>query len=473
MSCCQIGGDEQTFLSATKGMCRECREIVDARYVARGERVFLERHCPSHGKQTALVARRLSSYLEMMRTPPGGQPPRRVLTERQGGCPTSCGPCSFHGQNCHLPVFSITNACDLRCPICFTYNRTDQTFFMSEEAFVEQIDFVIDAAGPVDLVNITGGEPTLHPELPRLLRHARRPEIGRITVNTNGLNLARNPGLARELADLGVYLILSFDTFNPRTSQAIHGRDIVEAKLSALETAERYGIPTTLLMVLIKSVNEADLAPVVELALSRDIVRSLTIQTMTYTGQGGGEFLPRAHLPVDEVEELIEAATSGRIPRAAFMPLPSAHPLCYGVAYLMSHGGATHCLTELLDKSTIGQYLQEGYLLRPSDELEIELKQAIDRLWSEGGDPEVLSTLKSMMTDLFPAQPITVAERQRRAEKQLKTIYVHAHMDEDTWELGRAVRCPDQVPVDGKQLIGACNYNLFYRMRDERFWVTR
>ena len=55
-----------------------------------------------------------------------------------------------------------------------------------------------------------------------------------------------------------------------------------------------------------------------------------------------------------------------------------------------------------------------------------------------------------------------------------KTIYL---AKEAARELGRAMRCPDQVPVfrPGKdahdRLIGACNYNLFYRQQDERFWV--
>ena len=62
-------------------------------------------------------------------------------------------------------------------------------------------------------------------------------------------------------------------------------------------------------------------------------------------------------------------------------------------------------------------------------------------------------------------------ERQRRAEKRVKTIYVHAHMDEDTFEVGRAMRCPDQVPVHAERLVGACAYNLHHRQRDARFWV--
>ena len=49
----------------------------------------------------------------------GRKPPRL-------GCPHDCGPCTWHASPCQLPVLSITNACNLRCPICFTYNRDDR-----------------------------------------------------------------------------------------------------------------------------------------------------------------------------------------------------------------------------------------------------------------------------------------------------------------------------------------------------------
>ncbi|PIP38894.1 MAG: radical SAM protein, partial [Desulfobacterales bacterium CG23_combo_of_CG06-09_8_20_14_all_51_8] len=96
---------------------------------------------------------------------------------------------------------------------------------MSPEEFERHIDFVVEATGGVDLVNITGGEPTRHPQLIELLERARRPEIGRITVNTNGLTIARDPFLAQELARVGAYVILSFDTLEPQISQQIHGLD--------------------------------------------------------------------------------------------------------------------------------------------------------------------------------------------------------------------------------------------------------
>lgn len=463
---------ERTFLSSSRGVCRECGKPCESRYVALGESVYLERYCPTHGVGRALVAESLSWYLSALAQDPGSCPPRRTLTTRKGDCPTGCGPCQAHAQGCHLPVFSITNACDLRCPICFTYNRADRHYFMTEAEFARQIDFVLESTGGVDLVNITGGEPTLHPELLKLLAHAQRPGIGRITVNSNGLRLAREPDLAKALADLGVYVILSLDTLDPERSRRIHGRDIVDEKRRALDNLERAGVPVTLLMVLIGGVNEDELGPTVELALSRDHVRSLTVQTMTYTGQGGKNFEPRQHIPVDGVVRRIAAHSGLGIRSNHFVSLPSAHPLCYQVAYLLrGDAGRWHSFSDVLGPEALGRHLASGYLLRPSPELEDELRGAIDRLYSEGGQDELLGGLKAMIRRLYPSgASLSVHERQRRAETAVKTLYIHAHMDEDTFEVGRAMRCPDQVPVEGSRLIGACNYNLFYRQRDPRFW---
>jgi hypothetical protein len=263
----------------------------------------------------------------------------------------------------------------------------------------------------------------------------------------------------------------------------VHGADLVAQKFAALENLGKFNVQTTLLMVLAGGVNEDELGKIYELVEKTPFIRSLTIQTMTYTGQGGGNFLPRKHIPVDGVERRIEAATGGKIRVADFSPLPTAHPLCYGVSYLLT---GKECgvvpFGRLLSREVIAEHLATGYLLRPGEALEKEMRNAIDRLWSEGGDPNALKAMKELLGEVYPTgQTLDAFERQRRAERMIKTIYVHSHMDEDNYEIGRAMRCPDQVPVlntgDGgpavEKLIGACNYNLFYRQQDERFWVNR
>lgn len=475
MECTTCSGPGRTYLAASQGMCRTCGVVCEARYVVDSDAVYLERLCPAHGKSRALVAESFAWYVEAMQFPSRASVPVRKVVPRKRSCPENCGPCSFHAQRCNLPVLSITNACDLRCPICFTFNRPDARYDMTPEEFERHVEYVIEATGGVDLINVTGGEPTMHPRLFELLAKAKRPEIGRVTVNTNGLGIARDPDLARRFADEGIYAILSLDTLDPDRSVRIHGRDITGEKMRALDHLERFGVQTTILNVLIGGVNEVELGDIIRLTLARDFVRSLTIQTMTYTGQGGGAFLPRKHIPIDGVERRIEEATDGAIRRSHFVPLPTAHPLCYGVAYLMLDGaGRPHSFSELLGRHGIAAHLTQGYLLHPSERLETELRDAIDRLWSEGGAPDLLRALKDMLRTLYPkGESLSVHERQRRAERAVKTIYVHAHMDEDTYEVGRAMRCPDQVPVDASRLIGACNYNLFYRKGDARFWVER
>ena len=55
-----------------------------------------------------------------------------------------CGPCASHANACHLPVFSITNACNMDCPICFTYNRPDRKYFLSRENLRLLLDKLIE-----------------------------------------------------------------------------------------------------------------------------------------------------------------------------------------------------------------------------------------------------------------------------------------------------------------------------------------
>ena len=154
----------------------------------------------------------------------------------------------------------------MQCPICFTYNRPDRKYFMSRDEMRRLLDGLLERTDPLDLVNITGGEPTCHPQLLDLLAEAQRAEIGRITVNSNGLRLAEDEELCRRLADLGVYVILSLHTLDPARSRTIHGRNVTSQKLKALENLQRFGIGTTLLNVMIRGLNEDDFGGILSLA---------------------------------------------------------------------------------------------------------------------------------------------------------------------------------------------------------------
>lgn len=412
-----------TYLGTVRGMCRDCRELVPARILEVDGAVYQERLCPQCGTSRVRIADGIEWYLDRAATTVHCEPARLPGSDVHDGCPKDCGPCAFHANACHLPVFSVTNACNLDCPICFTYNRPDQKYFMSREELKALLDKLIARAGPFDLMNITGGEPTMHPEIVELLKECQRPEIGRVTMNSNGLRLATDEDLCRALADLGVYVILSFDTFQADRALKIYGKDVLRLKHRALENLQRFGIGTTLLNVMIRGVNEDEIGQVMELARAHPVVRSVTIQTMTFTGKGGKTFRPRETMPLDGAVTAIESATEGALRAAHFFPHAGAHPLCYSVAYYLKDNGEYRSLTDFLTVEELRQMLGHGYLLQPEDDSQDVFRSAIDRLWAAGDNSKLLPAIRRLVDRMYPqGQPLTRAARQAVAEESLLAV---------------------------------------------------
>jgi uncharacterized radical SAM superfamily Fe-S cluster-containing enzyme len=460
-----------TYLGTVTGMCRSCRELGPSRIVEEDGVVYQERLCPRCGHTRTRIADDVKWYLDRMAAGVHCVPFREPGNPVRRGCPLDCGPCAFHANACHLPVFSVTNDCNMQCPICFTFNRPDRRYFMSREELRALIDNLIRRCGPMDLVNITGGEPTLHPGILDLIRECRRPEIGRVTMNSNGLRLAKDESLCAALAELGAYVVLSFDTFREDVSIRIHGRNVVADKLQALENLQRHGVGVTLLNVMIRGLNDGEIGAVIDLARSHSVVRSVTVQTMTFTGSGGKSFQPRVPMPLDGAAVAIETATGGRMRRGDFLPHPGAHPLCYSVAYYLRDASEFHSLADYFPGGDLRRLLGHGYLPRPDDDAQTLFRDAIDRLWSDGDKHGLLPSLRRLVERMFPqGNMLGSSARQRVAEEGLLAVYLHAHMDEDTLDIGRLVCCPDQVPDPEGRLIPACAYNLFYREKDPRFW---
>jgi uncharacterized radical SAM superfamily Fe-S cluster-containing enzyme len=330
------------------------------------------------------------------------------------------------------------------------------------------VDWIIESSGPVDVINITGGEPTLHPDLLDVLDACRRPEIGRVTMNSNGIRVAEDLDLCRRLAEMDVAVILSFNTFDSETSRRMHGRDLVATKLKAIDNLGRAGVRMTLLTVLARGLNEQDLAGVFQLLRDHDNILSLTVQTMTDTGQGGGRFAGAQHIPVDEAARLVCAHSDGLLTPDDFVTRPSAHPLCYLICYMLKTGDQLLPFTRIASKERVSQLLKNSYLARvaPEDDFFVD---AVNRQYAEGRT-EHLATLRQLLEALDPpGRVLDDFQRQRIAETSVRSVYLHATMDEENFDCSRAMLCPDLVPAEPGRLIPACTYNLFYRMRDRRF----
>src|SRR5713226_3812851 len=196
------------------------------------------------------------------------------------------------------------------------------------------LDHLLADHAELDIINFTGGEPTLHPELPEFLEMCRAAGIRRLTISTNGLKLL-DEAYVQRLAALDARIVLSLDTFDPETDKVLLGANTVKAKLKVLDLLEKYDIATTILPAVASGLNDKDVPKLLDLVLTRPHIRSLELHTLTFTGQGGVGFPRSARITIPDLHRLVEEATAGRVAWRDFVPSPLAHPHCYSICYVL------------------------------------------------------------------------------------------------------------------------------------------
>lgn len=460
----------------TKSLCRSCKEAVDAKIVFRNGSVYFDKFCPQHGRQESLVASSAEWYLDCLSFVAPCRPPRQARTAVSGrGCPFDCGPCDSHQQKVYLPVVPIISGCNLDCPICYTVNKNDGAYRMSKEEFRRILQHLKEDHQELDIINFTGGEPTLHPELPELLEMCREAGIERLTISTNGLKL-RDEALVKRMAALDARIVLSFDTFKPETDRALLGANTVAAKLEVLDLLQKHNVTVTILPAIASGYNDSEVGDLLNLVLNRSNILSLELHTLCFTGQGGVGFNRSARITIPDLHRRIHEATDGHIASKDFVPSPLAHPHCYSICYLLclDEGGYVP-FTRLMSRADLFNLLDDSLYIEPREKLEETFRGVIDRLFAEPDSlpqaEQVLSTIKRLLNRLFPpGGPIpSLTERRRIAERSAKAIYIHSHMDEETFDVGRVMKCCVGVPGPDGTNIPTCSYNVLYREKDPRF----
>jgi 7,8-dihydro-6-hydroxymethylpterin dimethyltransferase len=477
---------EARLLHETTSLCKVCKDALPARVIATASgEVWMQKRCPTHGEQEARLSTDAEWYERTRAIVPKDAPPTMARRPVEHGCPFDCGPCETHTQKVRLPVVTITSACDLDCPICYVHNKNDDAFHMSREEFARVLDHLVaDHGGDLDIVNLTGGEPLLHPHLLDFVEMARARGIHRVSVCSNGVRLARDEELVKRLAERGARIALSFDTFDKHVDRALQGATLVDLKIKVLELLDKHGVDTTLIPVMTRGYNDHEIGRIIKMGLELNCVRHLEVHTITYTGQGGASFDRSGRISMVEVLQQIEATTGGLLRASDFVPSPSAHPLCYQIAYLLldDEGGPPMPFLRFMDRETMYDCLADHLYLEPGTRLERALQDAIDMLWARGepDDERGLRLLNQLVRKLFPADKrLSPAEALRISERAAKAVYVHSHMDEETFDVERAYQCCDSnCYADGKT-IPVCNYNVLYRDKEARFmeapkaWGTR
>lgn len=212
---------DEILHETTRSICPECRVVVDAQVLLCDDRVYMRKHCPEHGWFEGLIYGDARAYVEQAKFNKPGQAPARISTESVNGCPLDCGLCPEHRQHTCLALIEVNTACNLDCPVCFA--NAGAGFNLTVPEVEAMLDRFVELEGHPEVVQFSGGEPTIHPDLLEMIEGAQRRDITHVMVNTNGLRIANDPEWFARFAELRPLIYLQFDGLTDETYRAIRG----------------------------------------------------------------------------------------------------------------------------------------------------------------------------------------------------------------------------------------------------------
>jgi uncharacterized radical SAM superfamily Fe-S cluster-containing enzyme len=339
---------DHSFLGVTQSICPECVRVVPAKIIARDGRVYFRKQCPEHGLRDDFVCSDERWFDRSGHSAPGRLPPTMgVAPER--GCPYDCGLCTEHEQHTCVAVLEITSSCNLTCPLCYAASAPGGKHVPLDDC-LRAIDRLVHCEGRPEILQLSGGEPTVHPQFLEIFEYACSRPIDVVMINTNGIRLARDAAFRQAVARLKhrSEIYLQFDGFRDDANLALRGERLLDVKLRAIEALGEEGIRATLVCTLERELNLDQVGRIVEFGLERPWITGVCFQPATYVGRyPRPEQLERRVTFPDVVRAISEQSSVWR--ESDFLPLPCAHPNSHTLAYAYRHEGRAVPLTRFLD----------------------------------------------------------------------------------------------------------------------------
>ncbi len=443
----------EAVIGHTQSICPRCRAVLDAELRVRDGRVVLSRSCPDHGSFEAVVYGDAARYLEIQRFNRAGAAPLERQTQTVDGCPHDCGICPEHAQHTCLGVIEVNTACNLDCPICFAESGTGQNghgFSLTLDQVESMLDAFVRAEGEPESVQLSGGEPSIHPRILEMLAAAKRRGIPLVMLNTNGIRLARDPRFAPALAELGVHVYLQFDGFADATQIAIRGKPLTEEKLRALERCAEAGVSVSLAAAVERGVNENEVGAILRFGIEHPVVTGVFFQPVTHSGRFRLQTDPLDKVTNSDVIEAIADQLPEWFRSDDFVPVPCCSPSCRSATFALYDGSDVVPLTRLVDVEHYLDYVTNRAIP------DLEVREALEGLWSAkaaGGSQPVADRLECVAcATAIPADLREVAARGFM-------VVVQDFQDPYTLDIGKLRKCcVSEITPDGR-LIPFCAYN--------------
>ena len=481
------------LLKRTTSRCPVCHAPCPAEVWRTGgiaPKVLLKRTCAEHGEASVCIASDARFYwlakgksdnaccggARVPSSPDSNSMEAKEISGLDGVSPHQNICCSAYGSNpgtlgrnanpgdalgvmeklstC-LALIEIVNSCNLSCPTCFadsplgTGAKVDAIPLADLQA---RIQGVIDRKGKIEILQLSGGEPTLHPQFFELLRwlHAN-PDIDYVLLNTNGVRIAHDEAFAAELATTFSYgkfqLYLQFDGTQEAAQRHLRGADLRATRERCLTRCAEMKLPVTLAMTVIPE-NLPHLWDAIDFGLRWPNVRGISFQPMFTSGRipnpvaavydrretksnGDGHRPPLQRLNTADIILAAVGQSGGKLRFEDFTPLPCGDPNCATIGYLLKVGGQIRSVSDFVDFKNV-----QGFL-------GTKVRYKLEDLMKCGCESEPLGDLlKQFELD----------------ESHTFRLFIKPFMDAATWDEDRIDRCCTHVIRPDGKLDSFCRY---------------
>ncbi len=444
---------DTVFHELTRSVCPECLRSIDAQILLRQNQVYMRKRCPEHGWFEGLVSSDAEAYVASARFNKPGSIPLGWSTEVQEGCPWDCGLCPEHKQHICVALIEVNSACNLDCPVCFA--NAGHGFNLTLPEVERMLDRLIELEGNPEVVQFSGGEPTIHPQLLDFVAAAQDRGIPHVMINTNGVRIADDDAFLAALADLRPSIYLQFDGLQRETHLTLRGRDLREIKARALERLGAAGLDVVLVAAVERDVNDHELGDLVRFGLGHPAVRGIAFQPVTHVGRHIA-FDPLRRMTIPDVVGGLVAQSEGVLRQTDFVPVPCCFPTCQSNTYLYLSDAGIVPLPRVLNVDDYLDYITNRAVpdLTP---LNPEVRQALEALWSSAAVPGTEALLGRFRCAGDAC--LSLGGSAPELKQRLFQISIKDFMDAWTFNVKQVMKCCVGVLVPDGRLIPFCAYN--------------
>lgn len=338
-----------------------------------------------------------------------------------------------------LALIEIVDSCNLACPTCYADSpQSTQISAVPLEDLKRRIQGVIDRKGTIEILQLSGGEPTLHPQFFELLRWLQdHPGIDYVLLNTNGVRIANDSAFAAQLGAAFSYgsfqLYLQFDGPQAAGQSELRGGDLRAIKQRCIEVCRGFDLPVTLAMT-VTELNLPFLWESIAFGLGYSNVRGISFQPVFGSGRIAGPSARR----LNSADIILAAVgqSSGKLRNEDFTPLPCGDPNCAVIGYLLKVDGHVRSVSDFIDFTSVQGFLHDRVRYRLED------------LMKCGCESEPLGgLLKKFELD----------------ETHTFRLFIKPFMDALTWDEDRIDRCCTHVIRPDGKLDSFCRYYAKFR----------